>query len=65
MEYRASLLASRGYAALALDYLDSGRVLSADVEVEYFEVRAATFPSNLVEFVQGEKSQPADGLCGS
>lgn len=43
VEYRASLLASRGYAALALDYLDSGRMLSADVEVEYFEVGATTF----------------------
>ncbi|XP_070785453.1 peroxisomal succinyl-coenzyme A thioesterase-like [Enoplosus armatus] len=37
LEYRSALLASHGYASLALDYLTSGEVKSADVGFNYFE----------------------------
>ncbi|XP_075886496.1 acyl-coenzyme A thioesterase 1-like [Nelusetta ayraudi] len=37
LEYRASLLASHGYAVMALHYIDSSRVTSADTEMETFE----------------------------
>lgn len=40
VEYRASLLASHGYATLALGYLAPGELYSAGVEFSYFEVSA-------------------------
>lgn len=40
VEYRASLLASHGYATLALGYLAPGELYSSGVEFAYFEVCA-------------------------
>ncbi|XP_028251116.1 acyl-coenzyme A thioesterase 4-like isoform X2 [Parambassis ranga] len=37
VEYRAALLASRGYVSLALEYFSAGELQSADVEFSYFE----------------------------
>ena len=37
-EYRSALLASRGYASLALEYFAAGELKSADIEFNYFEV---------------------------
>ncbi|XP_041637297.1 peroxisomal succinyl-coenzyme A thioesterase-like [Cheilinus undulatus] len=37
VEYRAALLASRGYATLALEYFAPGKLQSANVELDYFE----------------------------
>lgn len=38
IEYRSALLASHGYASLALEYLSPGDLLSAEMEFSYFEV---------------------------
>ncbi|XP_040004924.1 peroxisomal succinyl-coenzyme A thioesterase-like [Xiphias gladius] len=37
LEYRSALLASRGYAALALEYFAPGELQSAELEFNYFE----------------------------
>ncbi|XP_071357761.1 bile acid-CoA:amino acid N-acyltransferase-like isoform X2 [Trachinotus anak] len=37
VEYRSALLASRGYAALALNYFSAGERQSAELELKYFE----------------------------
>ncbi|XP_047431803.1 peroxisomal succinyl-coenzyme A thioesterase-like isoform X2 [Mugil cephalus] len=37
VEYRSALLASRGFASLALEYLSPEKVRSADLEFTYFE----------------------------
>lgn len=38
LEYRSALLASRGYASLALEYFAPGELQSADLQLQYFEV---------------------------
>lgn len=38
LEYRSALLASHGYASLALEYVNPGELESADMEFKYFEV---------------------------
>lgn len=45
VEYRASLLASHGFAALALDYLTSKITVTTGklVENDYFEARRSDF----------------------
>ncbi|XP_040029905.2 bile acid-CoA:amino acid N-acyltransferase [Gasterosteus aculeatus] len=37
LEYRSALLASHGYASLALEYVNPGELESADIEFKYFE----------------------------
>ncbi|TMS03064.1 Acyl-coenzyme A thioesterase 4 [Larimichthys crocea] len=37
LEYRSSLLASRGFASFALEYFNSGELESAELEFSYFE----------------------------
>lgn len=37
LEYRSALLASHGYASLALEYFAPGELESADIELNYFE----------------------------
>ncbi|CAL9682718.1 unnamed protein product [Knipowitschia caucasica] len=37
IEYRAAILASRGYAAFALEYFGSGEMDTAEMELNYFE----------------------------
>ncbi|XP_061839565.1 peroxisomal succinyl-coenzyme A thioesterase-like [Nerophis lumbriciformis] len=37
LEYRSALLASHGYASLALEYFAPGELASTDLEVDYFE----------------------------
>lgn len=51
VEYRASLLASHGYAAMALDYTDSSKVTSADTDIETFEVCVAILHFDLPSFI--------------
>lgn len=51
MEYRASLLASHGYAAMALDYSDPSKVTSVDTEMEVFEVCVAMLHLELLGFI--------------
>lgn len=38
IEYRSALLASHGYASLAVEYLRPGELQSAQMEFSYFEV---------------------------
>lgn len=38
LEYRAALLASHGYASMALEYFNSAEVNTAELELNYFEV---------------------------
>lgn len=38
LEYRSALLASHGYASLALEYFAPGELESAELEFKYFEV---------------------------
>lgn len=38
IEYRAAILASHGYAALALEYFAPGEMETANMEIKYFEV---------------------------
>ncbi|XP_060885485.1 bile acid-CoA:amino acid N-acyltransferase-like [Labrus mixtus] len=38
LEYRSALLASHGYASLALQYFSPGELQSADLQIQYFEV---------------------------
>lgn len=38
IEYRSALLASRGYASLALEYLKPDELQSAELTISYFEV---------------------------
>lgn len=67
MEYRASLLASHGYAVMALDYNDPSRVPSADTEMETFEVCVAILHSDLLNFVcfsQAECKAKQRGFLG-
>lgn len=55
MEYRASLLASHGYAAMVLDYIDSSKKTLWDTDMETLEVCVAILHFNLdlfkLEFV--------------
>nr|XP_020512032.1 bile acid-CoA:amino acid N-acyltransferase-like [Labrus bergylta] len=37
LEYRSALLASHGYASLALEYFSPGELQSADLQMQYFE----------------------------
>uniref|UniRef100_A0A3B3ZNV0 Uncharacterized protein n=1 Tax=Periophthalmus magnuspinnatus TaxID=409849 RepID=A0A3B3ZNV0_9GOBI len=37
VEYRAAILASHGYAAFALEYINPGEMATAELEIEYFE----------------------------
>lgn len=67
MEYRASLLASHGYAVMALDYTDPSRVTSADTEMETFEVCVVILHSDLLNFVcfsQAECKAKQRGFLG-
>lgn len=67
MEYRASLLASHGYAVMALHYIDSSRVTSADTEMETFEVCVVILHSDLLNFVcfsQAECKAKQRGFLG-
>lgn len=43
MEYRAALLASHGYVAMALSYLDSGDMRPSERKFSYFEVCAGYY----------------------
>lgn len=56
MEYRASLLASHGYAAMALDYTDSSKVMSADIKMETIEVLCDNIIFRFDEFCMFLKS---------
>lgn len=51
VEYRASLLASHGYASFALKYLTSGELGLAELELNYFEVRVTLLPPELLRSV--------------
>lgn len=69
MEYRASLLASHGYAAMVLDYTDSSKV-TTDTDMETFEVCVAILHFDmsrlcLSSFLQklNRKGKPYGFLC--
>lgn len=47
IEYRSALLASHGYVSLAMDYLNSQELESADLEFKYFEVCVIFFASRI------------------
>lgn len=51
VEYRASLLASHGYASFALEYLTPGELGLAGLELNYFEVCVTLLPPELLRSV--------------
>lgn len=51
LEYRSALLASRGYVSLALEYFAPGELLTADLQLSYFEVCVIKSPPEFLPSV--------------